>query len=168
MEYVLHLFGELCPQSYKKFSLIEMINSFFLFLHFKHVDKSSASWIGGTEWRKQFSDLHHVKMNSCSKLLLLICVFLAFLTIFCEKSFCKPVSWLNVERPKCDGRLIASSLFRRLVSRGASLRGFPTWWAMQFAISLARCLMFFTTPYLVTWKALDLSVVARTTPYRSF
>ena len=43
-------------------------------------------------------------------------------------------------RPMCDGRSFASSPSRRLASRGPSFRGFPFWWAMQFAISLVRCL----------------------------
>ena len=59
---------------------------------------------------------------------------------FYDKSFLKQVSWLRMVRPLCDGRSFASPLFRRLAGGGPSFRGFPIWWAMQFAISLARCL----------------------------
>ena len=55
-------------------------------------------------------------------------------------SFAKPASWFRTVRPMCDGRSFASSPFRRLASRGPPFRGFPFWWAMQLAISLARCL----------------------------
>ena len=40
----------------------------------------------------------------------------------------------------CDGRPFASPLFRRLAGRGPSFRGFPFRWALQFALSLDRCL----------------------------
>ena len=39
----------------------------------------------------------------------------------------------------CDGRLFASSPFRRLASRGAPFRGFPFRWVLRFALSLTRC-----------------------------
>ena len=40
------------------------------FMHFTHVHKSSAIWIGGTEWCNRFSNLHHpdtnIRLISCS------------------------------------------------------------------------------------------------------
>ena len=44
----------------------------------------------------------------------------------------------GVEKPVFNPS--ASSPFRRQASRGLPFRGFPVWWAMQFAIYLARCL----------------------------
>ena len=103
---------------------------------------SSAFWIARTEWRNQFSNLHHPDTNSFFFLvsLLLTCAFVAFLMMYCDWSFDKPASWLRTVRPMCDGRRFASSPFRRLASRGPSFRGFLAWWAMQFVIYLARCL----------------------------
>ena len=40
----------------------------------------------------------------------------------------------------CDGRPFASPLFRRLAGRGPFFCGFPFRWALQFDISLTRCL----------------------------
>ena len=60
--------------------------------------------------------------------------------MYCDRSFVKPSIWLRTVRPTCDGRPFASSPFRRLASRGLPFRGFPAWWAMQFAICLDRCL----------------------------
>ena len=66
----------------------------------------------------------------------------------CTRSSLKP------ERPMCDGRLFASSLFRRLAGRGSFFRGFPFRWALQLTVSLARCLtytmscLFFTALWL--------------------
>ena len=73
-------------------------------------------------------------------LLLLICVFLPFLMMHCNKSSLKPAIWPRIARPMCDGRPFASSPFRHLGCRDSSFRGFPFRWASQFAFSLARCL----------------------------
>ena len=54
----------------------------------------------------------------------------------CNRSSLKP------ERPKCEGRPFASPLFRRLAGRGPFFRGFPFRWALQWTVSLARCLTF--------------------------
>ena len=63
----------------------------------------------------------------------------------------------------CDGRPFASSPFRRLASRGSSIRGFPFRWAFQFALSLARCLTL-QDAALSFGRILCTNVVARTTP----
>ena len=65
----------------------------------------------------------------------LICVFLILLMNCCSRSSLKPA------RPMCDGRPFASPLFRRLAGRGPIFRGFPFRWALQFALSLTRCLI---------------------------
>ena len=38
----------------------------------------------------------------------------------------------------CDGRLLASPLFRRLAGRGTLFRGFPFRWVIHFVLSLTR------------------------------
>ena len=60
--------------------------------------------------------------------------------IHCNNSSLKPAIWPRIARPMCDGRPFASPLSRRLAGRGPSSRGFPFGWALQFAVSLARCL----------------------------
>ena len=85
--------------------------------------------------------LAHPDTNSRLILLLLTCAFQTFLLMMsCDMSFAKPTSWFRMVRPLCDCHSFASSPFRHLASRGSPFRGFPSWWAMQFAISLARCL----------------------------
>ena len=38
----------------------------------------------------------------------------------------------------CEGRPLASPLFRRLAGRGAFFRGFPFRWVLHFVLSLTR------------------------------
>ena len=109
-------------------------------LHSTFGHKFSASRIAETAWENQCSNLLHLETDSCLILLLLICVFLALLMMHCNKSSLKPALWPRIARPMCDGRPFASSPFRRLAGRGPSFLGCPFWWAMQFALSLARCL----------------------------
>ena len=68
----------------------EMLKTISLSLHLTPVHKSSAFWIAGTEWRNQFSNLHHPDANIRLILLLLTCVFLVFLMKYCDRSFVKP------------------------------------------------------------------------------
>ena len=136
----LRLCGKLWPTSSKTSSLKETRQVPSLSLHSTYDHKCSAMRIAGTVWEKRFSHLLHLETNRCLILLLLICVFLAFPMVFCDKSFCKPVLRLRMARPMCDGRSFASSPFCRLASRGPSLRGFPVWLTMQLATYLARCL----------------------------
>ena len=89
--------------------------------------------------------------DTCFILLLLICVFLAFLVMHCNKSSLKSVIWTRIARSMCDGRPFASSPFHRLAGRGPSFRGFPLRWALQFALSLARCL----TIQAAAWRCWD-------------
>ena len=53
--------------------------------------------------------------------------------------WCSKHSGLRIARPMCDGRLFASSPFRRLASRGLSfLCGISFLWPLQVAIYLCR------------------------------
>ena len=123
----LRLCGKRWPQNSMKSSLNEMLKICSLSLHLMYVHKSSALWIAGTGWGNRFSILHLPDTNILLILLLLACVVLAFLMMYCDRSFVKPAIWLRIVRPLCDGRPFASSPFRRLASRGSlfavSLRG---------------------------------------------
>ena len=88
----------------------------------------------------QCSNLLHLETDSCLILLLLACVFLVFLKVSCNRSSLKPAIWLRIALPMCDGHPFASSLFRRLAGGGPFFCVFPFRWALQFALSLARCL----------------------------
>ena len=101
--------GKLWSQSFMKSSLNEMLKIFSLSLHLTHVHKSSAFW---SPWGNQFSSLHHPDTNSRLILLLLTCAFLAFLMIYCDRSFVTPAIWLRTVLP----RSFSSSPFRRLAS----------------------------------------------------
>ena len=81
----------------------------------------------------------------CSNLLLLLleagkhlpllhmsCLSLVFLLTCCNVFSLKPT------RSMCDGRSLASPLFRRLAGRGALFRGFPFRWVLHFVLSLTR------------------------------
>ena len=46
---------------------------------------------------------------------------------------------LKPTRSMCDGRPLASTLFRRLAGRGALFCGFPFLWVLHFVLSLTRC-----------------------------
>ena len=140
LEDALHLCGKLWPQNSRRFSLNEMLKIFSLSLHLMYVHKSSAFWMAGTERESQFLNLHYSDTNIRLILLLLTCAFLAFLTMYCDKSFVKPAIRLRIAGPMCDGLPSTPSPFRRLGSRGHPFRGSPCWWAMQFVIYLARCL----------------------------
>ena len=60
----------------------------------------------------------------------------AFLMMYYNRSFVKPVFLLRMARPMRDGRPFASSPFRRMESRCSSFRGFHVWWAMQYLTRL--------------------------------
>ena len=53
----------------------------------------------GNSMGKQCSNLLHIGTVSCLILLLLICVFLAFLMMHCNKSSLKPAIWPRIEQP---------------------------------------------------------------------
>ena len=77
----------------------------------------------------------NVSPLKADKLLLwshLICLFLVFLLMCCNGFSLKP------SRPKCDGRLFASSPFCRLAGRGAFFCGFPLRWVLYIVLSLTR------------------------------
>ena len=65
------------------------------------------------------------------------CLLSLLLKKCCNRSSLKPADWLRMVRPMCDVR---SPLFRRLAGRGSFFRGFPFRSALQFVLSLARCL----------------------------
>ena len=104
------------------------------------VHKFSASRIAGTAWENQCSNLLHVGTDRCLRSLLLIFVSLVFLMKCCNGLSLKPASWLRTVRPMCDSRPFASLLFCRLAGRGPFCHGFPFRWALQFVLSLVRCL----------------------------
>ena len=131
----LRLCGKFWQQSSKFSSLKEMTQELSLFLRSTSVHKYSASRIAGSAWENQCSNLLQVETDRSLLSLLLICVFLS-------RSFHKPA------RPMFDGRPFASPLFRRLAGGGPFFRGCPFRWALQFALSLVRCLTLrYATPY---------------------
>ena len=81
--------------------------------------------IAETVWGNQWANLLRLETDSCWLLLLLICVFLVFMMMCCNRSFRKPAIWLRIARPMCDGRPVASPLFRRLAGRGPFFTHFP-------------------------------------------
>ena len=113
----LRLFGKFCPQSYMN-SEKEMIQALSFSLHSTFNHKFSVLRIAGVACENQCSNLLHLETDSCFLLLLLICVFLVFLMMCCNRSSLKPAIWLRIARPMCDGRPFASPLFRRLAGRG--------------------------------------------------
>ena len=135
------LFGKLCPQSCKKSSQNDAKDTFSV-PHLTSVHKSSAFWTAGTGWENWFSNLQHPDTNICLTSLHLACAIPVFLMMYYDRLFVKPAIWLRIARPMCDGRPFASSLFRRLASRGPLFRGFPVWWPFHLAIYLSRCLTF--------------------------
>ena len=89
------------------------------------VHKYSAFWIAERNGETVFQTCTTWTRTSVFILLLLVCAFLAFLMIYCDKSFVQTAIWIRTARPSCDGRTFASSPFRRLASRGPPFRGFP-------------------------------------------
>ena len=96
--------------------------------------------IAETAWENQCSNLLHIGTVSCLILLLLICVFLAFLMMHCNKSSLKPAIWPRIEQPCVMAAPSPARNFAAWAGRGPSFRGFLFRWAIQFALPLARCL----------------------------
>ena len=94
--------------------------------------KSSALKIEETGLENLCSNLPPLEVDKHLPLLHLTCVFLVFLLKCCNVFSLKPT------RSMCDGRLFASSLFRRLAGRGAFFRDFPFRWVLHFVLSLSR------------------------------
>ena len=89
---------------------------------------------------KPFFKLAPLEADKDLPLLHLTCVFLVFLVNCCNGSSLKPV------RPMCDGRPLASPLFRRLAGRGAPFCGFPFRWVVHF-VFCDSVIMHDETPY---------------------
>ena len=98
--------------------------------------KSSASKIAETGSENRFSNLLLLEADKHLPFLHLTCVFLVFLVNCYNGSSLKPV------RPMCDGRSLASPLFRPLAGRGALFRGFSFRWVLHFVLSLTRSVVF--------------------------
>ena len=136
--------GKFGPKSSKFSSLKEMTQVHSLSLRLTPEHKFLASRNEATVWETKCSNLFLMETDSCLLLLLLICVFLVFLMECCNRSSLKP------ERPMCEGRPFASTLFRRLAGRGSFFRGFPFRWSLQWTVSLARCLTYTVSCLLFT------------------
>ena len=92
--------------------------------------KSSASKIAETELENRFSNLLRLEADKLLLMLHLICLFLVFL-LKCCNGFSLKLTGLM-----CDGRPLASLLFRRLAGRGAFSCGFPFRWVLHFVAFL--------------------------------
>ena len=103
--------------------------------------KLSATTIGETVWESHCSNLLHFGADSVLILLLLIFVFLAFLMMRRCKPSLMPAIWHRIARPICDGRLFATSLFRRLTGQGPYI----------FRSRLFNCLLY-KTQRVALWK----------------
>ena len=101
--------------------------------------KSSALKIEETGLEILCSNSLLLEVGKLVPFLHLSCLFLLFLLKCCNVFSLKPT------RSMCDGRLFASSPFRRLACRGALFRGFPFRWVFALGAifdlqrSPARC-----------------------------
>ena len=93
---------------------------------------SSALSFEKTELENLRSHLPPFEAESCLLLLHLTCVLLVFLVKSCNGSSLKPAP------PMCDGRPLASPLFRRLAGRDGFYLRFPFRWVLHLALSLTR------------------------------
>ena len=94
--------------------------------------KSSASKIAETELENRFSNLLRLVADKPLPLLHLICLFLVF-RLKCCNGFSLKLTGLM-----CDGRSLASPLFRRLAGRGAFFCCFLFRWILRLAAFLIR------------------------------
>ena len=78
------------------------------------------------------SNLLFLEADKHLPLLHLSCLFLVFLLKCCNVFSLKPTGLM------CDGRSLASPLFRRLAGRGAFFSGFPFRWVLHFVFYLIR------------------------------
>ena len=101
---------------------------------------SSAPKIEETASENLCSNLCLLEVDSCLPLLHLICVFLVFLRKYCNGFSLKPTGLM------CDGRPLASPLFRRLAGRGAFFCGFPFRWVLHFVVYLIRGIALHESP----------------------
>ena len=108
-----------------------------------------------TVWGNQCFIWLRYEADSCLPLLLLICVSLVSQMVCCNRSSLKPASWLRTVRPMCDGPPAFSPL------------GFPFRWALQFTVSLARCLILARRNILLQEGMLYMNAVARVKPCRA-
>ena len=128
----LHLCGENWLTSLKFSSLIEMTKVHSSSQRSTLARMSSASKIEEMELENRCSNLLLLEAGKHLPLFNLSCLSLLFLLMCCNVFSLKPT------RPMCDGRPLASLLFRRLAGRGAFLCGFPFRWVPHFVLSLTR------------------------------
>ena len=112
LENNLRLCGESWLTNLKFSFLMEMTKVFSSFQRSMLAHKSSASKIEETELANQFSNLVRLVADKRLPLLHLIFLFLAFRLKCCKGFSLKPTGLM------CDGRNLASPLFRRLAGRG--------------------------------------------------
>ena len=110
---------------------------------------SSASKIEEMEFANRCSNLLLLKAGKHLPLFHLSCLSLVFLLMCCNVLSLKPT------RPMCDGRPIASPLFRRLAGRGAFLRGFPFRWVLHFVFFSTRSVALHDSPSCYREDSLD-------------
>ena len=132
LENNLHLFGESWLVS-SKFSSVKdttKVHSSSQRSTLAHI--SSASKIEEMELENRCSNLLLLEAGKLLPLLHLSCLSLVFLLMCCNTFSLKPTGIM------CDGRPLASPLFRRLAGRGAFFRGFPFRWVLHFVFYLTR------------------------------
>ena len=140
LENYLHHFGMFCLKIYKNCSLKVVLKILSLCPLSMFVHMSPTFTIAETGLENVCSNLHHRDTTKCSLPLLLVCVSLIFLMMSCDKSHVKQPLWLRIARPMCDGRPVASSLFRRLASRGPFFFCGVTLWCFFFSnCDLGKC-----------------------------
>ena len=119
---------------------------------------SSASKIEETELENRCSNMPLLEAGKKLPLLHLSCLSLVFLLMCCNVFSLKPT------RPMCDGRLLASPLFRLLSCRGALFQGFPFRWFLQIVIfDSRRC--FCMIQHVASGKILSMNVSAHATQF---
>ena len=110
---------------------------------------SPASKIEEMELENQCSNLLRLVADKSLLLFHLSCLSLVFLLKCCNVFSIKPI------RSMCDGRHLASPLFRRLAGRGAFFRGFPFRWVLRFVLYLTRSVALHDSPSCYREDSLD-------------
>ena len=149
LENNLHLCRESWLTSLKFSFLIEMTKVHLSSQRSTLAHISSASKIEKMELENQCSNLLLLEADKLLPLLHLSCLSLVFLLMCCNTFSLKPTGLM------CDGRSLASPLFRRLAGRGAYFRGFPFRWVLHFVFCLIRGVALHESPSCSREDSLD-------------
>ena len=149
LENNLHLCGESWLTSSKFSSLIEMTKVHSSSQRSTLARMSSASKIDESELENRCANLLLFEAGKHLPLFHLSCLSLVFLLMCCN------IFSLEPTRSMCDGRSLASPLFRRLAGRGAFFRGFPFRWVLHFVLHLTRSVAVHDSPSCYREDSLD-------------